>query len=125
MFETIKRIFNNLFDRKNAKFGFKIDFVDGFLNHNAIKAIHAGKCLLNFENQQIIIKQDNETIIENMIDIYNFFWYKSGNNFRLKINTKTHNEFTFDFGESDILLNAVKNYADAFKIPFETEETEE
>ena len=56
-----KRLFNNLFDRKNAKFGFKLDFIKGYINHNEITNIKKGKCQLNFENQCFTISQDNET----------------------------------------------------------------
>lgn len=121
----LKQIFSNLFDRKNAKIGFNVEFISGNLNHNEIKNLHAGKCSLNFEKQEFIIKQDSETYSESMLNVYNFVKIQEKNKFLLEINTKTHNDFTFNFGESDLWFQAIKNYADAFQIPFVFEDKTE
>lgn len=121
----LKQLFSNLFDRKNAKMGFNVEFVSGYLNHNEIKNLHAGKCSLNFEKQEFIIKQDSETYSESMLNVYNFVKIQKENKFLLHINTKTHNEFTFNFGEFDLWFQAIKNYADAFQIPLVIEDETE
>ncbi len=125
----LKQIFKNLFDRKNAKLGFNLDFVKGDVNHNEITKIKKGKCKLNFENQQIIISQNNEIITDNMNDVYNFRTWTFKGNIYFAISMKTHSEYMFSFGEVDFWLKSLENYAQAFDVPFEycgeSEETEE
>lgn len=113
------QIFNNLFNRKYAKFGFNVDFVNGTLNHNVITKIKAGKCALNFENQTIIIKQGNEIITDNMSDVSSMRTWTFKGNVYFAIETKTYNEYKFCFGATDLLLKSLENYANAFNIPFE------
>lgn len=122
LMKVLKQIFANLFDRKNGKLGFNVEFVSGFLNHNAMNNFEKNKCSLNFENQKFIIKQGSQEYSDSMQNVYNFVKIKNGNNYFFHINTKTHDEFTFNFGEYDLMFQALKNYADAFEIPFEIEE---
>ncbi len=114
-----KRLFNNLFDRKNAKFGFKLDFIKGYINHNEITNIKKGKCQLNFENQCFTISQDNETISDNMKDVYNIRTWTFKGFVYFAIRMTTHSEYMFCLGETDLLLKALENYTKAFNIPFE------
>jgi hypothetical protein len=115
----LKKIFANLFDRKNGKLNFKLDFVQGHINHNEIKNIKAGQCLLNFENQAFEIKQGDEIISEKMSDVYNVRTWEYKGNFYFAISMKTYSEYMFSFGEVSFWLKALENYVKAFDIPFE------
>lgn len=121
----LKQIFSNLFDRKNAKMGFNVEFIDGYLHNEEIESLHAGKCSLNFEKQEFIIKQDSEIYSDSMLNVLEFRKIQECDNFLLKITTRKYGEFTFDFGESDLWFQAIKNYADAFQIPFVIEDETE
>lgn len=115
----LKQIFNNLFNRKEAKIGFNVDFVNGTLNHNSIITIQAGKCALNFENQIMTIQQDDNILTENMSDVSSMRTWTFKGNVYLAIETKTYNEYKFSFGNVDLWLKSIENYSTAFGIPFE------
>jgi len=115
----LKQIFNNLFNRKQAKIGFNLDFVNGTLNHNPISKIKAGKCALNFENQIMTIKQDENILTENMSDVKSMRTWTFKGNVYIAIETKTYNEYKFSFGNFDLWLKSIENYSKAFDIPFE------
>ena len=115
----LKQIFKNLFDRKNAKLGFNLIFINGYVNHNEITKIKKGACKLNFENQRFVILQDNESISDNMNDVYNIRTWTFKENVYFAIRMKTHSEYMFSFGTVDFWLKTLENYAKAFNIPFE------
>lgn len=119
MTNILKQVFNNLFDRKNAKFGFNVDFVNGYVNYNEITNIKKGKCSLKFENQEIIISQNNEIIKDFMSDVYNFRTWTFKGNIYFAIKMKTSSEYMFSFGNVDLWLKSIENYSKAFNIPFE------
>ena len=113
-----KQIFNNLFNPKEAKFGFNLDFVGGTLNHNPIVKIQKGKCKLNFEKQTLIISQDEQSIIDYMVDVESIRTWQFKGNIYFAIKTKTYNEYMFSFGSVDLWLKSIQRYAQAFNIPF-------
>lgn len=115
----LKQIFNNLFNRKEAKIGSNVDFVNGTLNHNSITTIQAGKCALNFENQIMTIQQGDNILTENMSDVSSMRTWTFKGNVYLAIETKTYNEYKFSFGNVDLWLKSIENYSIAFGIPFE------
>ena len=119
MASFLKQFFSNLFNCKNAKLGFNVDFVNGYVNYNEITKIKKGKCVLNFENQQIIITQNNESISDYMSDVYNFRTWNFKGNVYFAIKMKTSSEYKFCFGNVDFWLKALENYTKAFNIPFE------
>lgn len=115
----LKQIFNNLFNRKEAKIGFNIDFVNGTLNHNPITKLNAGKCSLTFEKQTMYIKQGDIVLTENMSDVASMRTWTFKGKIYIAIETKTYNEYKFCFGDVDLWLKSLENYANAFNIPFE------
>jgi len=114
-----KQIFNNIFNRKEAKLGFKIFFINGTINHKPITNIVKDKCLLDFENQTMIIKQGDVSLTEKMSDVSSMRTWTFKGNVYFAVETKTNNEYKFSFGTVDFWLKAVENYAKEFDIPFE------
>lgn len=127
----LKQLFNNLFDRKNAKFGYNVEFVNGTLNHNSINNIKAGKCALNFENQQIIFKQGNEILTDNMSDVESIRTWIFKEKMYFAIATRSYNEYKFCMPVFDnetlklAILKPLINYADAFNIKIQDDGTEQ
>ena len=128
----LKQIFNNLFNRKQAKIGFNVDFINGTLNHNPISKIKAGKCALNFENQVMTIKQDENVLTENMSDVESIRTWTFKEKMYFAIATRTYNEYKFAMPVIDndalklALLKPLVRYADAFNISIQDDgESEE
>lgn len=111
--------FNNLFNRKKAKFGFKLEFIEGSVNHNSITKIQKGECQLNFEDGKIIIKQNNNQIIDSMTDVYNVRTWTFNDEQYFAIRMRTHSEYMFNLKAASLLFRAIENYAQAFNVPIE------
>ena len=121
-----KQLFNNVFDRKNGKLGFKPDFVNGTLNHKPITEIEAGKCKLNFENQAFKISQNDKFLTDKMENVCSIRTWIFKGKLYLIIETKQHNNYMFSFPDVEIndltigiLLKPLETYAKEFEIPFE------
>lgn len=123
----LKQLFKNAFQQKESKFGFNLDFVGGTLNHNPINNFRTGEeCALNFENQQMFIKQGDNVLTENMTDIESIrTWTYKRKTFVIHIHTKTYNEYKFSTGFADhkmtqmLIMQVLTKHADAFGIPIE------
>lgn len=117
-----KQIFDNIFNPKQAKFGYNVEFVNGTLNHNPINKIQAGKCALNFENQQFIFKQGDNIVIDNMNDIESIRTWTFKEKMYFAIATRSYNEYKFSMPKLDnetiklAILKPLIRYADAFNI---------
>jgi len=128
----LKQIFDNLFNPKQAKFGYNVEFVNGTLNHNPISKIKAGKCALNFENQQFTFKQGNETLSDNMSDVESIRTWTFKEKMYFAIATRSYNEYKFSMPVLDnetlklAILKPLVRYADAFNITIQDDgESEE
>ncbi len=122
----LKQLFKNVFDRKNAKFGFKLNFVSGTLNYKSITEIKSDKCTLNFENQAFKISQNDKFLTDKMENVCSIRTWIFKGRLYLVIETKRHDEFMFSFPgvePSDLaigmLLRPLEVYAKEFEIPFE------
>ena len=122
---VFKQAIANIFDKQKAKFGFNLNYVSGFLNHNEIKNFQKGICSINFENKQMTIKQNNEILVEEMKDVHSVrTWEYKRRYLIIEINTKTYNEYKFSIEIAGnvgnmIILKPLFTYLDAFGIPCE------
>lgn len=128
----LKQLFDNLFNPKKAKFGYNVEFVNGTLNHNSITKIQAGKCALNFENEQFTFKQGDAILTDNMSDVESIRTWTFKEKMYFAIATRTYNEYKFAMPVIDndalklALLKPLVRYADAFNISIQDDgESEE
>lgn len=122
----IKQLFNNIFDKKNAKLEFKPHFVSGTLSYKSITDIKSDKCKLDFENQAFKISQNDKILSDKMSNVRNIRTWIFKERLYLAIETKSQDEYMFSFPDVEIsdfamnlLLKPLEMYAKEFTIPFE------
>lgn len=82
-------------------FDYKSYFLNGTINHNEIKTLERGDCVINFTSEKFTIKQNEKIIEDNVADIYHFRLWTYENGLYLAITTKTHNEYKFSLVNPD------------------------
>lgn len=116
IFLIINTLAQNFGSVEKFKFKFKMNFVKGDVNHNEITNIKKGECLFKIENNKFYVLQGDNSITDNMPDVYNFRVWQYENALYFSIRMKTHSEYMFNPVNSDITVSLLQKIADRFKI---------
>ena len=79
---------------EQIEFDYKVYFINGYCNYNPVK-LQKGECKFKVKNGKFYFEQDEQTIEDNIFDIYNIRTWTFENYVYIAIKMKTSSEYKF------------------------------